>query len=62
MDDNVTDINALLTEKQLIEKTGFSRMSLYRARKKGLPFKRFNRTVLYDYKKVCKWMDEKGNK
>lgn len=48
----------LLTEKELCEFLGLGRTTLYRLRKKGLPFVSVGRQIRYDKEEVLKWLEE----
>jgi predicted DNA-binding transcriptional regulator AlpA len=51
----------LLTEKELQEKLSLSRSTLVRLRKKGLPYKKIDRSIRYDEKEVMQWIETRSN-
>lgn len=48
----------LITEKELVDRLGFSRSKLYRLRKIGMPYKKVVATILYDENEVRDWIDK----
>lgn len=50
--------NVLIDSKKLEELLGVSRTTLYKLRKKGLPFKNVGSQIRYDHAEVLEWINE----
>lgn len=59
---DIEKMNELITIKELEGKLKVARNTIYTWRKQGLPFKRINRTIRFDYEEVRKWIDERHEK
>lgn len=54
----VISVDNILTTKELCEKLKFSRVTISKWRKQGMPCIKVNRAIRFDEKEVMDWLNE----